>query len=225
MERTNEDVNVREWVDGWVVSRGTTPPIPEPWGYTIHGGFPMHVGRHVLSATNDDVLEADVRKVTESSRGLGVHLKVFADPDRVHPWLAPGWEPYGAGDYLMVTELKPAPVPEVPDGYVMHTWTRGGVVRVLLTDTDGSFAARGQIAPVGACAVADQIETAEQHQRRGLGRIVMHTLHVAARAEGSTRAVLACTPQGRLLYEAVGWRIVAPLTNAKFVGTGSDKIT
>ncbi|MBC9711290.1 GNAT family N-acetyltransferase [Streptomyces sp. TRM66268-LWL] len=221
MERANEDVNVREWVDGWVVSRGAAPPVREPWGYTVHGGLRGHVARHVLAATNDDVLEADVRKVSESTRGVDWHLKVFADPERVLPWLAPGWEPYGSGDYLMVTELAPAPVPGVPAGYLMHTWTRGGVARVQITDTDGSFAARGQIAPVGACAVVDQIETAEEHQRKGLGRLVMHTLHAAALAEGATRAVLACTPEGRLLYEAVGWRIVAPLTNAKFVGAGA----
>ncbi|MFI6942333.1 GNAT family N-acetyltransferase [Streptomyces sp. NPDC050418] len=218
MESAREDVNVREWVDGWVVSRGASEPVVEPWGYTVHVGQIPHVSRHVLAATNDAVLEADVRKVTESSRGVNWHLKVFADPARVVPWLAPGWEPYGSGDYLMTTELRPEPEVVLADGYRMHTWTRGGVTRVLVADEDGSFAARGQIAPVGASAVVDQIETAEEHQRRGLGKAVMRTLHAAARAQGSTRAVLACTPEGRLLYEAVGWRIVAPLTNARFVG-------
>ncbi|SDJ78772.1 GNAT family N-acetyltransferase [Streptomyces indicus] len=218
-ESAREDVNVREWVDGWVVSRGASAPLLEPWGYTIHVGQIPHVARHVLAATNDAVLEADVRKATESARGLNWHLKVFADPERVLPWLAPGWEPYGSGDYLMVTELDASEtVPGPPPGYRLHTWDRGGVTRVLLTDSDGSFAARGQIAPVGASAVVDQIETAEEHRRRGLGKVVMRTLHAAARAQGSTRAVLACTPEGRLLYEAVGWRTVAPLTNAKFVG-------
>ncbi|MEV5612291.1 GNAT family N-acetyltransferase [Streptomyces sp. NPDC052225] len=210
--------HVREWVDGWVVSRGATPPLVEPWGYTIHVGLPQHVGRHVIGATNDAVREDDVRKAAESTRGRNTHLKVFADPARVLPWLGPAWKPYGSGDYLMTTDLAPAAAPAVPSGYRLHSWTRGGVTRLLITDADGSFAARGQVAPTGASAVVDQIETSEDHRRKGLGRVVMGTLQAAAHAQGATRAVLACTPEGRLLYEAVGWRIVAPLTNATYVG-------
>lgn len=213
------DEHVRNWVDGWVLSRGATPPLTEPWGYTIHVGLPHHVSRHVLGATNEGVREDDVRKVTAAERGRNVHLKVFADPERVLPWLGEGWEPYGSGDFLMATDLAPAPAPEVPDGYRLRTWSRGGVTRVLLTDDDGSFAARGQVAPTGASAVVDQIETSEDHRRKGLGTVVMGTLQAAAHAQGAVRAVLACTPSGHLLYKAVGWRTVAPLTNAKYVGT------
>ncbi|MYW67523.1 GNAT family N-acetyltransferase [Streptomyces sp. SID8379] len=210
--------HVRDWVDGWVVSRGAAPPLVEPWGYTILVGRFTAVGRHVFGATGDDVREDDVRKVTEATRGINTHLKVFADRERVLPWLGAGWEPYGSDDFLMATELTREPEPEIPSGYHLHTWSRGGVVQVVLTDDDGTLAARGQVAPTGASAVVDQIETSEDHRRKGLGSVVMRTLHAAARAQGATRAVLACTPEGRLLYEAVGWRIVAPLTNAKYVG-------
>ncbi|WP_338700391.1 GNAT family N-acetyltransferase [Streptomyces sp. Q6] len=210
--------HVRDWVDGWVVSRGATPPLVEPWGYTIHVGLPQQVGRHVIGATNDAVREEDVRKATESTRARNTHLKVFADPARVLPWLGPEWEPYGSDDYLMTTELTPAPAPEVPSGYHLRSWTRGAVTRLLITDADGAFAARGQVVPTGASAVVDQIETSEDHRRKGLGRVIMGTLHAAAHATGATRAVLACTPEGHLLYKAVGWRTVAPLTNATYVG-------
>ncbi|WP_428952340.1 GNAT family N-acetyltransferase [Streptomyces sp. cg35] len=209
---------VRDWVDGWVVSRGATPPRAEPWGYTIHVGLEEHVGRHVLGATNDGVREDDVRKAAESTHARAFHLKVFADPERVLPWLGPEWRPYGSGDFLMARELTATAAPDVPAGYRLRTWTRSGVTRVLLTDTDGAFAARGQVAPTGASAVVDQIETSEHHRRKGLGTVIMGTLHAAAHALGATRAVLACTPDGRLLYESVGWRIVAPLTNAKHAG-------
>ncbi|MEV3855175.1 GNAT family N-acetyltransferase [Streptomyces sp. NPDC050095] len=212
------DDHVRDWVDGWVVSRGATPPLVEPWGYTIHVGLEQHVSRHVLGAMNDAVREDDVRKVAESTRGRATHLKVFADPERVHPWLGPEWEPYGSGDYLMVKDLSAEPALDAPAGYRLHAWTRGGVTRVMLTDADGAFAARGQVAPTGASAVVDQIETSERHRRKGLGTVVMRTLQAEAHAQGAVRAVLACTPEGHLLYEAVGWRVVAPLTNAKYVG-------
>ncbi|NEB80994.1 GNAT family N-acetyltransferase [Streptomyces sp. SID14478] len=212
---------VRDWVDGWVVSRGATPPLVEPWGYTIHVGQAEHPGRHVLGATNDGVTEDDVRKAAGSTRARAFHLKVFAEPERVLPWLGPEWEPYGSGDFLMAKGVTAAVVPEVPAGYRLRSWTRSGVTRLLITDTDGSFAARGQIALVGASAVVDQIETSEHHRRKGLGTVIMGTLDAAAHAQGATRAVLACTPDGRLLYESVGWRIVAPLTNAKHRGSAA----
>ncbi|GAA2318634.1 GNAT family N-acetyltransferase [Streptomyces kunmingensis] len=209
---------VRDWVDGWVVSRGAAPPLVEPWGYTVHVGLPEQPGRHVLGAVNDGVREDDVRKAAESTRARAFHLKVFAEPERVLPWLGPAWQPYGSGDFLMATALVPTAGPAVPPGYRLRTWSRGGVVRALVTDADGAFAARGQVAPTGASAVVDQIETSLRHRRRGLGRVVMAALHAAAAAQGATRAVLACTPEGRLLYEAVGWHVVAPLTNAKHLG-------
>ncbi|MFD7295475.1 GNAT family N-acetyltransferase [Streptomyces sp. NPDC059897] len=177
------------------------------------------MSRHVIGATNEAVTEEAVRKAAESTRGRGTHLKVFADPARVLPWLGPGWKAYGADDFLMATDLTRAAAPPAPSGYIRHIWNRAGVTRVLLTDSSGAFAARGQIAPTGASAVVDQIETSEHHRRKGLGRVVMGTLQSAAHAQGATRAVLACTPEGRFLYESVGWRIEAPLANAKYVGT------
>ncbi|MFJ9178319.1 GNAT family N-acetyltransferase [Streptomyces sp. NPDC102360] len=214
---TGEEL-VRNWIDGWVVSRGAAPPLVEPWGYTIHVGLQEHVSRHVIGATNDAVSEEAVRKAAGATRGRGTHLKVFADPERVLPWLGPEWEAYGADDFLMSSELTRAAVPPAPGGYIRHIWNRAGVTRVLVTDAAGAFAARGQIAPTGASAVVDQIETSAHHRRKGLGRVVMGTLQAAAHAQGATRAVLACTPEGRFLYESVGWRIEAPLTNAKYVG-------
>ncbi|MFI7012161.1 GNAT family N-acetyltransferase [Streptomyces sp. NPDC050145] len=213
------DARVRDWVGGWVLSRGATPPLPEPWGFTVHVGLASHVSRHVLGAANDGVREDDVRRAARSVRAVGAQLKVFADPERVLPWLGPEWEPYDLGDVLMTTELTDAEPPAPPAGYHLHTWTRDGVTRVLLTDTEGSFAARGQTATTGASTVVDMIETSEDHRRRGLGRVVMGTLQAAARAQGARQGVLAGTPSGRLLYRSLGWHTVAPLTNARLRAT------
>lgn len=115
----------------------------------------------------------------------------------------------------MTVSLTPGNAPDVPDGYRLRTWSRGGVTRVLVAAPDGSLAARGQIAPTGATAVADQIETAPEHRRKGLGSFVMRTLQSAAARQGARTGVLAGTPAGRGLYEALGWAVVAPLTSAK----------
>lgn len=209
---------VRAWVDGWVVSRGAAPPLVEPWGCTVDVGNPEHVTRHVLGAMDDAVEEAVVRKVAGSVTGAGVWLKVFAEPSRVGPWVGEGWWIDPEPGYLMSAPLTDEPAPTAPDGYRLRTWSRGGVIRVLLAAPDGSWAARGQIAPTGATAVADQIETAPAHRRRGLGRFVMRALAHSAVAQGAETGVLGATPEGRALYESLGWRVEAGLTSAKFTG-------
>jgi GNAT superfamily N-acetyltransferase len=209
---------VRAWVDGWVVSRGAAPPVVEPWGCTVDVGQAEHVTRHVLGATGDEVEEATVRKVADAVTGAGVWLKVFAEPSRVGPWLGDGWWVDPEPGFLMSTRLTGEPAAPVPDGYRVRLWSRGGVIRVLVTAADGSWAARGQIAPTGATAVADQIETAPAHRRKGLGRFVMRTLARAAVDRGAETGVLGATPEGRALYESLGWQVDAELTSAKFTG-------
>ncbi|MFD0276050.1 GNAT family N-acetyltransferase [Kitasatospora sp. NPDC127111] len=224
MLRTTTENVVRSWVDGWIVSRSAAPPVVEPWGYTIDVGVSGHVTRHVLDATGDAVREADVRKVAGAVRAEGTWLKVFADPAAVAPWLGPDWWIDPEPGYLMTTPLTPAPAHRLtaPDGYRLRTWTRGGVIRALVTAPDGALAARGQIAPTGATAVVDQIETSPGHRRRGLGSLVIRTLTTAAHDQGAQTGVLAGTPDGHALYTALGWHTLAPLTSAKYQQPDGD---
>lgn len=214
------DRNVRAWVDGWVVSRGAAPPKVEPWGCTIDMGMDGHVTRHVFGAVGDDVTETDVRKVAEAVTGAGVWLKAFRDPAVAGDWLGEGWWIDPDPGYLMTLSLTTTPGEPgaAPDGYRRRTWTQGGVVRTMLAAPDGSWAARGQLAPTGATAVVDQVETSAEHRRRGLGTLVMRTLQRVAAEQGVQTCVLAGTPEGRALYESLGWEVVAPMTNAKFTG-------
>ncbi|MEV1063888.1 GNAT family N-acetyltransferase [Streptomyces sp. NPDC050263] len=214
------NVFAQAWVDGWVVSRGAAPPVVEPWGWTIDVGTGTHhVTRHVLGATNDDVDEATVRNVAGSVTGAGVWLKVFADPAVTGAWLGPDWWTDPEPGHLMSAALTDAPAGPVPDGYRQRTWSIGGVTRTMIVAPDGSLAARGQIAPTGATAVVDQIETSPGHLRRGLGTLVMRTLQCTAVAQGAQTGVLGATPAGRGLYESLGWRVESPLTSAKFTGS------
>lgn len=212
------DAIVRSWVEGWVVSRGAAPPVAREWGWTIDVGRPDHVSRHVFGGVGEAVTEAAVRKAADAVTGAGVQFKVFRDPAEVGPWLGDGWWIDPEPAWLMSVPLKKsAPAPAVPDGYRLRTWTRGGVLRALVTAPDGSWAASGQIAPTGATAVADMIETSPEHRRRGLGTLVMRTLQRGAEAAGARTGVLAGTPDGRALYETLGWRCLALLTSARRV--------
>ncbi|WP_329413507.1 GNAT family N-acetyltransferase [Streptomyces sp. NBC_00704] len=210
---------VRAWVDGWVVSRGAAPPAAAPWGWTVDvGAGAGHVTRHVFGDTGEALTEATVREVAGAVTGAGVWLKAFADPAVVGPWLGPGWWIDPEPGYLMTAPLPDAPPGAAPEGYRTRTWSRGGVTRTMVAAPDGSLAARGQIAATGATAVVDQVETAPDHRRRGLGALVMRTLHRAAAEQGARTGVLGATPQGRALYESLGWRVESSLTSAKFTG-------
>lgn len=67
-------------------------------------------------------------------------------------------------------------------------------------------------------AIYDRIVTEPAHQRRGLGRAVMHALQAIARAHGRHANVLVASAQGRALYETLGWRLHAPWATAVIPG-------
>ncbi|WP_405527537.1 GNAT family N-acetyltransferase [Streptomyces avidinii] len=198
---------VRMWIDGWVVSRGSSDPIDEPWGWTIDVGQSKHVARHVLPEPS----EADVRKIVAATSAPGTWLKLFAEDQAVLPWVGPDWRLDRAG-FLMSCHLAPER-PEVPAGYTLTSWTRGGVARVLVRTPAGHFAARGQIARAGAHVVVDQVETAAEHRRKGLGGLVMRTLQSAAYEAGARTGLLVGTPEGRALYSSLGWTVHSPMAS------------
>jgi GNAT superfamily N-acetyltransferase len=170
----------------------------------------------VFGATGEGLDETTVRKVAGAVTGEGVWLKAFRDPSVVAGWLDDGWWIDPEPGFLMKVPLAPDGAAAVPEGYRLREWSRGGVTRVMVAAPDGSLAARGQIAPTGGTAVVDQIETAPEHRRKGLGSLVMRTLHRAAVRQGARTGVLSGTPAGRGLYEALGWEVVALLTSAKY---------
>jgi GNAT superfamily N-acetyltransferase len=198
---------VRMWINGWVVSRGSADPVDEPWGWTIDVGQPKHVARHVLPEPS----EADVRKIVAETSAPGTWLKLFAEDQTVLPWVGPGWRRDRPG-FLMSCRLAPER-PEVPAGYTLTGWTRGGVSRVLVRTDAGHFAARGQFARAGAHVVVDQVETAVEHRRRGLGGLVMRTLQNAAYEAGARTGLLVGTPEGRALYSSLGWTVHSPMAS------------
>ncbi len=212
---------VRAWVEGWVISRLASPPERTAYGFVLDvGAQPRQVTRHVLPAAD----EALVRELTGTVTAPGTWIKTFVPEEVIGPWMAPGWA-FDDPGFLMSTSLEPVAAP-VPDGFHLRTWTRGGLTRALVVTDDGTFAARGQVAvPTGAgTAVVDQIETATDQRRRGLGRLVMSTLANEAFAAGARSAVLGATIEGRALYEALGWRTDAPLTGLIYKASAAPKV-
>ncbi|MGY5131575.1 GNAT family N-acetyltransferase [Streptomyces nigrescens] len=73
-------------------------------------------------------------------------------------------------------------------------------------------------APYAPSVVFDMIGTEPAHQRRGLGRAVMAALAGRAVEWGARQGVLVASPDGRALYEAMGWRLRSPVTAAGRMG-------
>ncbi|MFI8008418.1 GNAT family N-acetyltransferase [Streptomyces sp. NPDC086010] len=213
MHFTNTTEAVRAWVRGWALSRGAVEPAALPWGFTVSLGLPGHVMSHVLPTAD----EATVRELTGGATGPGVWLKAFVPAESLASWIGPGWSVPSAPGCLMSIDLDADTVrtpPPLPGGYRLRSWTGSGVVHARVHAPDGTVAARGQTSVDGTTAVVDKIETHPAHRRRGLGRVIIHTLVDAAAERGATVGLLASTAEGRALYEATGWHVVAPLANA-----------
>lgn len=196
----------RSWVEGWTVSRRTPKPVDAPWGLTVAVGLPTQTVRHVL-------LDADAqtaRGLVDATTEPATWIKAFLEPEVMQPWFSSAWEPDSPG-FLMSVDLRPS-VPRIPDGYSATVETADGVTYVRILAADGGLAARGQIGLTGSACVFDQIVTEEAHQRLGLGTAVMGTLSNAAVGNGATTGILGASPQGRALYETLGWKVLAPLT-------------
>ncbi|MEU8775381.1 GNAT family N-acetyltransferase [Streptomyces sp. NPDC048606] len=196
----------RSWVHGWSASRSTPEPVDTPWGLTVRVGLPTQTVRHVLLDAAPDTARALIDATTEPA----TWIKGFLAPDRMRPWFPPHWQPTEPG-FLMAVDLRPSPV-RTPDGYTATIEAGPDLVTVRLLAADGRPAARGQVGLAAGACVFDQIITEENHQRRGLGTVVMATLTRAALDQGATTGILGATLQGRALYETLDWKVLAPLT-------------
>ncbi|WP_246005391.1 GNAT family N-acetyltransferase [[Actinomadura] parvosata] len=195
-------------MEGWVISRNAPRPVPEPWGLRVDVGLPGHVARHIVAAPTPQTL----RRLTATLHTPGTWLKLCAPAESVAPLLTPGWAVQDP-EFMMTAPLTRDPAP-IPDGYHLAVTTRAGVTAVRLLTGAGEVAARGQFALARSTAVVDQVETAADHRRRGLGTVVMRTIAATAASRGARTGVLVATAQGQALYATLGWTLHTPVTAA-----------
>ncbi|MFF9911957.1 GNAT family N-acetyltransferase [Streptomyces sp. NPDC013457] len=194
------------------MSRGTPKPVDVPWGLRIEVGQPTQAVRHVLLGTDPDT-DTDAgtaRRLIGSVTEPTTCVKAFLPPHAMEPWFSSAWEPTDPC-YLMAIDLRPSRV-QGPEGYTAAVETASGVTYVRILSADGELAACGQTGLTGTACVFDQIVTEPAHQRRGLGTMVMDTLTNAAVENGVSTGILGATVQGRALYEALGWKVLSPLS-------------
>jgi GNAT superfamily N-acetyltransferase len=200
---------VRIWVEGWALTRQVTPPVFEKGAYRIEVGLPDQLRRYVFSGYSDWV-----RQHAEAISEPAIFLKVCAPPEFVQPNLPARWHIQSPGFMMLLTGTMQCEATSLPDGYVYDHQVHDGVTIVNILDRGGEVAATGRIAFPGDLAVYDRISTHENHRRKGLGRSVMKRLEMLSREQGIQRAALVATPDGRALYEPLGWQLHCLYTTA-----------
>lgn len=201
---------VATWVEGWAMTRQVPPPVFENGAYRIEVGLPDQKRRHVFSACSHHV-----RKYAETIDEPFVFLKVCAPPELVRPHLPPRWRIETPGYMMQLSGRMAGSVNALPDGYSFSREELGsGGTLMNIRDASGEIAATGRIAFPGELAIYDRIRTHENHRRRGLGRALMQKLEMIAAGRGLTGAVLVATPDGRALYETLGWKLHSLYTTA-----------
>ncbi|TMS00073.1 GNAT family N-acetyltransferase [Nonomuraea basaltis] len=176
-------------------------------------GLPGHVARHIVAAPTPGIL----RHLTTTLTTPGTWLKLCAPAEAVAPLLPPAWALKDA-EHMMTVPLTRVAPPQAPPGYTLAVTTRAGVTAARLLTAAGEIAARGQFAVAGSTAVVDQVETAANHRRRGLGTVIMRTLTASAASLGARSGVLVATAEGQALYQTLGWTLHTPVTAAVVIG-------
>jgi GNAT superfamily N-acetyltransferase len=193
---------VEAWVKGWALSRGVGAPIRVAGGHRVLVGQPGHAERFVFPSLDAAALSDLAARTTAP----GIFLKAFCPPEALLAVVDARWSPQPAGDLMAIDLAAVRPPVPLAEGYGQDLRAEGAVLVVEIRDAEGELAASGRAALTGGFAVFDKIVTEPAHQRRGLGRLVMGVLGERARALGAGRGGLVATPEGRALYEVLGWR-------------------
>ncbi|SFI49090.1 Acetyltransferase (GNAT) family protein [Phyllobacterium sp. CL33Tsu] len=196
------------WAKGWALTRQVAAPVFEHGAYRIEVGLPDQKRRHLFPAYSDHVLEH-----AEAIREPFVFLKVCAPAQTVGLNLPRRWHIGPPGYMMLLSGEMFGQDASLPDGYSFSREELGaGVTLLNILDGGGEIAATGRIAFPGELAVYDRIRTHENHRRRGLGRALMKQLERLSHENGIRHAALVATPDGRALYQTLGWQLHSPYT-------------
>lgn len=209
-EQANVAETLEKWVHGWVISRCVEPASDLPnGGFRINVGIPGHIVRYVLLGTN--LLE--VESIAKSVSTPGTWLKVCASEKSVTPILPSRWV-VTTPEFLMSCRVTQKFGLDVPSPYTLMISNAGASTEARIQLSDGTLAARAKMTEIEGRAMFDQVVTEPDHRRKGLGSLAMKALWNRAIEKEIRDGVLVATEEGLRLYEALGWRVVSPLTAA-----------
>ena len=179
-----------------------------PTGLWLEVGKPDQRGRFVLRAFDPAVLSELARSIAAP----GVYIEVPAPREAAVPLLPGDWT-IRERAFLMTTLLAAPAEPSLPPGYRPVSWDDGATIKVEIMSGHGELAASGSASMGEGHAVFDQILTQEGHRRLGLGTTVMGALTRRAIERGASQGTLIATPDGRALYQVLGWQPWSEITS------------
>jgi len=204
------------WSRGWALTREVAAPVVHADGLRIEVGMPRQLRRYVFPQASHAL-----HRLGETIFQPWVYLKACATSDELRALLPARWQMQDAHYLMTCGDATFAGSRALAPGYMLRiddVARRTRQAHVAVVAEDGSLAASGHLALDERFAIYDRIITEPAHQRRGLGRVVMHALQALARAHGRRANALVATAQGRALYESLGWRLHAPWATAVIPG-------
>ena len=210
MTSTSHDLDhlVPGWLRARSIARGLPLPVADHGGWRVDTGHPDELRRHVFARPC-----AGLRELALFIGEPGVFLKLAGAPDSLLALLTPRWELDKVRWMMSCATFAPPSRPLAP-GYRLAVTSDGPVTVARIVAEDGALAASGYAAEEGGYFVYDRIVTEAAHGRKGLGSHVMAALR-GARQSLLSRQVLVATDEGRVLYSALGWHVVAPFATAR----------
>jgi GNAT superfamily N-acetyltransferase len=217
MQTTDRPADIfMAWIRGWALTREVGPPVAHADGFRIDVGMPRQVARYVFARPSPTLRELATTIATP-----WVFLKACATGDELRALLPAPWALQPDGFMMVCGDAPFKGHAALPAGYTQRVDDAGARprrVHVAIHAPDGTLAASGHLALDQRHAIYDRIVTDAAHQRRGLGRAVMHALQACSHAHGRHAGALVATPAGRALYESLGWRLHAPWATAVIPG-------
>ena len=205
-----DPILVRAWLGARSVARGLPQPVPDRGGWRVDTASAEEARRYVFANPADGL-----RRLGETVGEPRVLLKLCGSEGLMREMLPLRWQFQPAG-YMMVRASSPCADVRLPRGYREGPVEQiGPVITARIYTSDGALAASGYAVENEAeqVFIYDRIITEAAHRRLGLATAVMAALASSRRSKAS-RQVLVATPQGRCLYETLGWEIYSPYTTA-----------
>ncbi len=200
------------WTRAWAISRNCPPPAPAFGGWFVDVGLPDQASRYVFAKLNP----VRLRTLGAAIREPFVLIKHPTNAAAVQAALGPDWDAVRTG-WFMRTDLTDEPA-AIVTGFAIEE-TPGPARQYRMTCPRGEEAARARLTIIGAHAIIDSVDTEPAFRRRGLASALMGRLAADPRAAGAKTGLLTATDAGLMVYERLGWTVLAPWTTAKLKGS------
>lgn len=199
------------WLAARSLARGLRMPVPEHGGFRVDTGSEAETVRWVFPCIGDGL--KDVGRSINQPRQF---VKVCDTAEALRAALPAHWTIHAPSHVMRANGEMPRR--QLADGYAIAVEQSGAVTSVRIATNTGILAASGYGAETDGVFVYDRIVTELEHRRKGLGHVLMQTLHEARRDLDSFELLVA-TGDGQALYETLGWRKIASYASASIAMT------